>query len=67
MYEEKVGTTHQVIEANKSSVLYTIVNDTVRNAMKTAFEFVSFIFLISFIISLFIKPLKRKKDIKFNY
>jgi hypothetical protein len=50
VYEEKVGITHQVIEANKSSVLYTIVNDTVRNAMKTAFEFVSFIFLISFII-----------------
>ncbi len=67
VYEEKVGTTHQVVEANKSSVLYTIINDTVRNAMKTAFEFVSFIFLISFIISLFIKPLKRKKNIKFNY
>ncbi len=67
VYEEKAGTTHQVIVANKSSVLYTIINDTVRNAMKTAFEFVSFIFLISFIISLFIKPLKRQKDIKYNY
>jgi Na+/melibiose symporter-like transporter len=67
VYEEKVGTTHQVIEANKSSVLYTIINATVRDAMKTAFEFVSFIFLISFIISLFIKPLKRQKDIKYNY
>jgi MFS family permease len=67
VYEEKAGTTHQVIEANKSPVLYTIINTTVRNAMKIAFEFVSFIFLISFIISLFIKPLKRQKDIKFDY
>ena len=67
VYEEKAGTTHQVIQANKSSVLYTIINDTVRNAMKTAFEFISFIFLISFIISLFIKPLKRQKDIKYEY
>jgi len=67
LYEEKVGTTHQVIESNKSTILYTIINDTVKNAMKTAFEFISSIFLISFIISLFIKPLKRKKNIKFEY
>jgi EmrB/QacA subfamily drug resistance transporter len=67
VYEKKSGTTHQLLESNKSSVLHKIINETVGNTMKTAFEFVSIIFLISFIISLFIKPLKRKKGIKFNY
>ena len=60
IYEEKVNTTHEVLKGNENSTLYEIVNTTVRNAMKTVFEFVSIIFLISFIISLFIKPLKRK-------
>ena len=60
IYEEKTNTTHQVLKGNGNSTLYTIINKTVRNAMQTVFEFISIIFLISFIISLFIKPLKRK-------
>ena len=60
IYEEKTNTTHEVLKGKGNSTLYTIVNKTVRNAMKTVFEFISIIFLISFIISLFIKPLKRK-------
>ena len=61
VYEEKVNTTYDVLKGNENSTLYKIVNETVKNAMKTVFEFVSIIFLISFIISLFIKPLKRKR------
>jgi EmrB/QacA subfamily drug resistance transporter len=60
IYEKKVNTTHEVLEGNEHSTLYKIVNLTVRNAMKTVFEFVSIIFFISFLISLFIKPLKHK-------
>ncbi len=60
VYEEKLNTTHEVLKSNQSSVLYSVVNETVRNAMRISFEFISFIFLISFIISLFIKPLKLK-------
>ncbi len=62
LYEKKVNTTHEVLEENRNSTLNSIVNETVANAMKTVFEFVSIIFLISFIISLFIKPLKRKRE-----
>ncbi|MDP1552000.1 MAG: MFS transporter [Methanobacteriaceae archaeon] len=57
-HEKKNTTTYEILEGNKNTPLYTIINKTVRNAMKTAFIFVSIIFLISFIISLFIKPLK---------
>nr|WP_292755781.1 MFS transporter [Methanobacterium sp.] len=60
VYEEKNNTTYDVLKGNENTDLYTIINKTVRNAMKTAFEFISIIFLISFIISLFIKPLKLK-------
>jgi EmrB/QacA subfamily drug resistance transporter len=60
VYEEKNITTYDVLKGNENTDLYTIINKTVRNAMKTAFEFISIIFLISFIISLFIKPLKFK-------
>jgi EmrB/QacA subfamily drug resistance transporter len=67
IYEEKLDTTHEVLKSNESSILHTVVDETVRTAMKIAFEFISLIFLISFLISLFIKPLKRKKNSKFNY
>jgi len=62
IYQEKKNTTttFNVLKGNENFTLYTIVNKTVRNAMKTAFDFVFIIFLISFIISLFIKPLKLK-------
>jgi EmrB/QacA subfamily drug resistance transporter len=60
IYKQKTNTTYQVLEERKNSTLNTIVDETIRNAMKTVFEFISVIFLISFIISLFIKPLKRK-------
>ena len=60
IYEEKVNTTHEVLQKNQNTTLYTIVNDTIKSAMRTVFEFISIIFLISFIISLFIQPVKRK-------
>lgn len=62
IYQEKKNstTTFNVLKENENYTLYTIVNETVRNAMKTAFDFIFIIFLISFIISLFIKPLKLK-------
>lgn len=60
IYEEKINTTHDVLTGSKNSTLYTIVNRTVRNAMKTVFDFVSILFLVSFLISLFIRPVKRK-------
>lgn len=61
-YEQKTDTTHNYLEKNQNSTLKTIVNQTVKNAMRTVFEFITFIFLISFIVSLFIQPLKRKKE-----
>lgn len=57
-HEKKNTTTYEVLQGNNNTLLYTIINKTVRSAMKTAFDYVSIIFLISFIISLFIKPLK---------
>jgi len=60
-FEQKNDTTHNYLEKNQNSALKTIVNQTVKNAMRLVFEFITFIFLISFILSLFIKPLKRKK------
>ena len=62
VYEQKINTTHDVLEKNQNSTLNTIVNRTIKSGMKTVFEFITFIFLISFIVSLFIRPLKRKKQ-----
>ncbi|UTB32649.1 MAG: MFS transporter [Methanobacterium sp. ERen5] len=61
-YEKKNDTTHNYLEKNQNSTLKIIVNQTVKNAMRTVFEFITFIFLISFIVSLFIQPIKRKKQ-----
>jgi hypothetical protein len=62
LYEEKMHTTNiTALKTNETSIAYTLVNKTVSNAMKTAFDFVSIIFLIGFIFSLFIKPLERQK------
>ena len=61
IYEKKVNTTtHEALQKDQNSTLYQIVDHTVQNAMRTVFEFISIIFLISFIVSLFIKPIKRK-------
>lgn len=60
-YEQKNDTTHNYLEKNQNSTLKVVVNQTVKNAMRIVFEFITFIFLISFIVSLFIQPLKRKK------
>ena len=52
---------HLIITESKKK-FYIIYNcyRTIRNAMKTVFDFVSILFLVSFLISLFIKPVKRK-------
>ncbi|MBI5680569.1 MAG: MFS transporter [Methanobacterium sp.] len=61
-YTQKMGTTNITsLKGNETSNAYKIVNKTVNNAMKTTFDFVSVIFLIGFIISLFIRPLNRKR------
>lgn len=60
IYEQKADTTHEVLVKNQNATLNTIVDNTIKNAMKTVFDFISIIFLISFIVSLFIKPIKRK-------
>jgi EmrB/QacA subfamily drug resistance transporter len=61
LYTQKMKTTNiTAIKNNQTSIAYTIVNKTISSAMKAAFDFVSIIFLIGFIISLYIKPLKRK-------
>ncbi len=60
-WNDKMKTTNITgLKANETSIAFTIVNTTISDAMKTAFDFVSIIFLIGFIISLYIKPLKRK-------
>ena len=60
-YTQKMKTTNITgLKGNETSTAYKIVNKTIANAMKTTFDFVSIIFLIGFIISLYIKPLKRK-------
>jgi EmrB/QacA subfamily drug resistance transporter len=64
-YTEKMKTTNiTALKNNETSTAYIIVNKTVSNAMKTTFDFVSIIFLIGFLISLYIKPLKQHRDIK---
>lgn len=56
---EKMQTTSIVgLKSNESSTAFTIVNLTIRNAMKTTFHFVCLIFFIGFITSLFIRPIK---------
>ncbi len=60
-YTKKMKTTNiTAIKNNQTSIAYTIVNKTISSAMKAVFDFVSIIFLIGFIISLYIKSLKRK-------
>ena len=38
VYEQKGNTTHEILKVNNNATLYTIVNKTVRNTMKTVFE-----------------------------
>ncbi len=45
---------------NQTSTTFKIVNSTLANAMKTAFDTVSLIFFIGFLTSLFIRPSKQK-------
>lgn len=52
MYIQKDGTTHDILKGKENTVLYSIVNSTIRNAMKLAFQFVSVIFLISVLVYL---------------
>jgi len=60
-YEQKMHTTNiTALKSNETSIAYIIVNKTVGHAMQTAFDFVSIIFFIGFIMSLYIKPLKRQ-------
>jgi EmrB/QacA subfamily drug resistance transporter len=60
-YEETMKHTNiTALKSNETSIAYIIVNKTVSNAMQTTFGFVSIIFLIGFIISLFIRPMKEK-------
>lgn len=61
LYDEKMKTTNITgLKNNETSIAYTIVNTTVKDAMKTTFDFVTVIFFIGFLISLYIKPLKEK-------
>lgn len=62
-YEQKTDTTHAYLEKSQNSTLKSIVSKTINNGMRIVFEFITFIFLISFIVSLFIQPIKRKKHI----
>ncbi len=60
-YTEKLKTTNITgLKGNETSTAYKLVNRTISNAMKTTFDFVSLIFLLGLIFSLFIKPLKQK-------
>jgi EmrB/QacA subfamily drug resistance transporter len=60
-YEEKMKTTNITsLKNNQTSIAYKLANITVKNAMKTTFYFVTLIFLIGFLISLYIKPLKMR-------
>jgi EmrB/QacA subfamily drug resistance transporter len=62
-FEQKMKTTNITgLKKNETSIAYQLVNRTVSDAMKKTFDFVTIIFLIGFIISLFIKPLKRIKE-----
>jgi len=60
-YEQTMKTTNITgLKSNQTSTAYTIVNTTISNAMRSAFDFVSLIFLIGFLISLYIRPMKEK-------
>ena len=60
-YSEKMKTTNITgLKNNETSIAYKLVNITVNHAMKTTFDFVTVIFFIGFLISLFIRPLKEK-------
>ena len=48
------------IRENEKSNAFKIINITISKEMKTTFDFISLIFLIGLISSLFIKPLKQK-------
>jgi MFS family permease len=48
------------LRENEKTNAFKIVNITIINEMKTTFDFISLIFLIGLISSLFIKPLKQK-------
>jgi hypothetical protein len=48
------------LRENEKSNAFKIVNITISYEMKTNFDFISLIFLIGLISSLFIKPLKQK-------
>ena len=59
IWVEKMETTSIAgLKEDKASKAFEVVNLTISNAMKTTFQFVSIIFLIGFIISLFIRPFK---------
>jgi len=61
VYEHKMKQTNiTALKNNETSIAYKIINKTVSDAMKTTFSFVSIIFLIGFIISLFIRPMNEK-------
>ncbi len=47
------------LKANDTSAAYTVVNSTISNAMKTAFDVVAIIFFLGFVMSLFIRPVKQ--------
>lgn len=60
-YTEKAKTTNlTVLKENEKSNAFKIVNRTISNAMQSTFDFISLIFLMGLIMSLFIKPLKEK-------
>lgn len=61
LYTEKLKTTNiTIIKENETSNAYKLVNKTISKAMQTTFDFVSLIFLVGLICSLFIKPLKEQ-------
>jgi EmrB/QacA subfamily drug resistance transporter len=60
-YEQTMKTSNITgLKSNETSIAYTIVNKTISDAMRAAFDFVSLIFLIGFFISLYIRPMKQK-------
>ncbi|WP_414470446.1 MFS transporter [Methanobacterium sp. ACI-7] len=56
--EKMQSTNIPELKENQASKVFNIVNLTIKNAMKTTFQFVSVIFFIGFITSLFIRPLE---------
>ena len=59
---EKMSTVNvSQLKTDKSTSFYSLIDITIHNEMKTTFQFVSLIFLIGFIVSLFIRPNTRSK------